>query len=101
MPDTAPGYVAFHYAILNPARIGELGPLSRPILDEHGGEIVIAGPARTVGGESRYTHMVVYRFASLGAARAFYDCDAMRALAPLRDELIAGVATIVEGFDGG
>ena len=57
------GYIIYHYNILDKERINELGPLSLPILEKYGGELVVGSSVTRLEG-SPYTHMVVYKFDS-------------------------------------
>ena len=50
------GYIIYHYNILDPNRIDELGPLSLPIVEQYGGEIFVAS-AVTQLEESSFSHM--------------------------------------------
>ena len=91
------GYIIYHYNILDQDRIEELGPLSKPILAKYGGEIVVGSGVRALEGEP-YSNMVIYRFNSMGAARAFYESKEAQQLSKLRHSITEGVVVFVPGF---
>lgn len=90
------GFVIHHYNIIDRSRIDELGPLSLPIVEKHGGTILIASPVKALKG-STYSHMVVYQFDSFDAALTFYHCNEMKSLAKFRDQIIDGIAMVLPG----
>ena len=94
---SAPGYLIYQYRVTDRERVGELGPRVVPVLERHGGEIVIASHVEPLEGEPP-AHVVVYRFASVEAARAFHDSPEHRELGALRRAATEGVASLVPGF---
>ncbi len=92
------GYIIYHYNILDPNRINELGPLSLRIIQQYGGEIFVAS-AVTQLEESPYSHMVVYKFQDAAAARAYYESEENQELAKFRKELTDGIAVFVPGYE--
>ena len=93
------GYVVFHYNVLDPDHIDELGPRSLPILERYGGELVVGSVVKRLEG-SPFTHMVVYRFANEAAAMAYHGCDEMRDLSTLRHGITEGFAVYVPELGG-
>lgn len=91
------GYVLHHYNTIDRSRIDELGPMSLPIVEKYGGELIIACPVKTLVGSTPYTSMVMYRFASFEAALRFYHSPEMTELAKFRDQVIEGFATVIPG----
>ena len=83
-------YIIYHYNILDNERIDLLGPLSRPIIEKHGGELVIANYVDCLEGSSPYSHMVVYKFKSKEVAKTFYESEESRELSKLRNEITEG-----------
>ena len=53
-------YIIYHYNILDTERIEQLGPLSLPIVEKYGRELVVGSSVHCLEG-STYTHMVAYR----------------------------------------
>ena len=92
------GYIIYHYNILDLQRTAELGPLSLPIIEKFGGELMIASPVTCLEGNAKYSHMVAYKFASIEIAKQFYESPESHKLAKLRNEIIEGYAVLVPEF---
>ncbi|MEO9873707.1 MAG: DUF1330 domain-containing protein [Anderseniella sp.] len=90
------GFVIHHYNIVDRSRVGELGPLSLPIVEKYGGTILIASPLKALKG-STYSNMVVYQFDSFDAALTFYHSNEMTDFAKLRDQIIDGISMVLPG----
>ena len=91
-------YIIYHYNILDKERIELLGPLSLPIVEKFGGELVIAYYVDCLEGSSSYSHMVVYKFKSKELAKNFYDSEESRELSKLRKEVTEGFAVLIPHF---
>ncbi|GLQ30346.1 DUF1330 domain-containing protein [Litoribrevibacter albus] len=91
------GYIIYHYNILDYERINELGPLSLPIVEKYGGELVVGSSVTRLEG-SPYTHMVVYKFDSSEQARAFYESEESKALSELRHQITEGFVVFVPEY---
>ncbi|MBL4797534.1 MAG: DUF1330 domain-containing protein [Oleispira sp.] len=91
------GYILYHYNIIDRERINELGPLSLPIIEKYGGELIIASTVTRLEG-SPYTHMVVYKFSSKEKAQTFYDSEENRKLSKLRNKVTEGFVIIVPEY---
>ncbi len=91
------GYIIYHYNVVDKDRIHELGPLSMPIIEKYGGELVIASTVTRLEG-SPYTHMVVYKFDSKEKAQAFYESEQSRELSRLRSKVTEGFVVIVPEY---
>lgn len=91
------GYIIFHYKILDRVRIEELGPRSLPVLQQFGGEIVIASYVTPLEG-SPFTHMVVYKFPTQEAAMGYYESGEIQELSILRREITEGFAVYVPAY---
>lgn len=91
------GYVLHHYNIIDRSRIDELGPMSLPIVEQYGGELVIASPVKTLIGSTSYASMVVYKFDSFETALEFFHSPEMAELAKFREQVIEGFATVIPG----
>ncbi len=91
------GYIIYHYNVIDKQRIHELGPLSLPIIEKHGGELLVASTVTSLEG-SPYSHMVMYKFASQEKAQAFYDCKESQELSKLRNKVTEGLVIIVPEF---
>lgn len=92
------GYIVFHYKILDRVRIEELRPRSLPVLEKHGGELVIGVYVTPLEG-SPFTHMVVYKFKSKEAAMAYYESGEIQELSKFRREITEGFAFYVPAYD--
>ncbi len=91
------GYVLHHYNVIDRSRIDELGPLSLPIADKYGAEVMISSPVKALKGKTSYSGMVVYKLKSFEAALEFYHSPEMTELAKFRDEIIEGFAMVLPG----
>lgn len=91
------GYIIYHYNIVDRARISELGPLSLPIVEKFGGELIVASTVTKLEG-APYSHMVIYKFDSVEKAQSFYDSEDSRELSKLRNKVTEGVVMIVPSF---
>ena len=91
------GYILYHYNIIDRKRINELGPLSLPIIEKYGGELIVASTVTRLEG-SPYTHMVVYKFSSKEKAQTFYDSEESRELSKLRNKVTEGFVIIVPEY---
>ena len=93
------GYIIYHYNITDIERIDQLGPLSLPIIEKYAGELVVASGVRVLEG-SPYTNMVIYKFQSMEAAKAFYESEESKELSKLRNEITEGVVICVPEYGG-
>jgi len=93
------GYIIYHYNVVDKDRIHELGPLSMPIIEKYGGELVIASTVTRLEG-SPYSHMVVYKFDSEKSAQTFYESVESKELSMLRNQVTEGFVIIVPQYNG-
>lgn len=91
------GYIIYHYNIIDQTRIDELGPSSLPILEKYSGELVVGSGVRVLEGSS-YTNIVIYKFKSLDAAKAFYESAEAQELSKLRNEITEGFVVFVPEY---
>jgi len=92
-------YVIYHYNITDKERIELLGPLSVPIVERFGGELIIANHVDCLEGSSPYSHMVVYKFNSKELAKSFYESSESRELSKLRNEVTEGFVVLMPQFE--
>jgi len=92
-------YIIYHYNIIDRERIELLGPLSVPIIEKFGGELVIANYAEFLEGASAYSHMVAYKFKSKELAKSFYESEESKALSELRNEVTKGFVMLIPQFE--
>ena len=92
-------YIIYHYNILDKERIELLGPLSLPIVEKFGGELVIASPEAYLEGSFPYLPMVVYKFKSKEVAKSFYESEESRELSKLRNEITEGFAVLMPQYE--
>lgn len=90
------GFVVHHYNIIDRSRVDELGPLTLPIAEKYGAEIIIASPVKALVGET-YSHMVIYQLESFEAALSFFHSPEMKGLEEMRNQIIEGFAAVVPG----
>jgi len=91
-------YVIYHYNIVDKERIALLGPLSMPIVQKCGGELVIAHGVNCLEGSSPYSHMVVYKFKDDEQATKFYKSEESQELSTLRNEVTEGFVVMMPQF---
>jgi len=92
-------YIIYHYNILDSERIELLGPLSQPIVEKFGGELIIASFASCLEGSSPYRHMVAYKFKNKEVATSFYESRESRELSKLRNEITEGFVVLMPQFE--
>ncbi len=92
-------YIIYHYNILDKERIELLEPLSLPIVEKFGGELVVANSVTCLEGSSPYIHMVVYKFKSKDVAKSFYESKESREVSKLRNEVTEGFAVLVPQYE--
>ena len=92
-------YIIYHYNIIDKERIELLGPLSVPIVEKFGGELIIANYTDFLEGSSPYSHMVVYKFKSKELAKSFYESEESRELSKLRNEVTEGFVVLMPQFE--
>lgn len=90
-------YIIYHYNILDTERIEQLGPLSLPIVEKYGGELVVGSSVHCLEG-STYTHMVAYRFKNKEMAKAFFESEESQNLSKLRQEITEGIVVFVPEY---
>ena len=91
------GYILHYYNIIDRARVDELGPLSLPIVEKYGGEIMVASPVKVPKGKSIYSSMIIYKFESFEAALKCYHSPESVDLSKLRDQIIDGISMVLPG----
>lgn len=92
------GFVIHHYNIIDRSRVDELGPLTLPIAEKYGAEVIVGSPVKVLQGKgSTYSHMVIYQLESFEAALRFYHCEELQQLAGLRNQIIEGFSAVVPG----
>ncbi|MEH6451338.1 MAG: DUF1330 domain-containing protein [Oleispira sp.] len=91
-------YIINHYNIIDKERIELLGPLSMPIVEKFGGELVIANYADFLEGSSPYSHMVVYKFKTKELAKSFYECEESQKLSKLKNEVLEGFTILMPEY---
>ena len=91
------GYIIYHYNILDETKIDQLGLLSLPVLEKYSGELVVGSGVRVLEG-SPYTNMVIYKFQSIDAAKAFYESEEAQELSKLRNEITEGFVVFVPEY---
>lgn len=90
------GFVIHHYNIIDRSRVDELGPLTRPIAEKYGAEVIVGSPVRALVGKT-YSHMVIYQLESFEAALSFYHSPEMQGLEEMRSQIIEGFSAVVPG----
>lgn len=92
------GYLITNYEILDAVRIEELGPRCLPVLEEYGGELLVASSVTQLEGSS-FTHMVVYKFPTYEAAIGYYESGEIQELSKLRREITEGTVVCVSSYE--
>ena len=95
-----PGYVIAHYKVTDGDGIGKYVEAVMPILQAHGGEaMVVDGNSQVMEGDAPHQSVVV-KFASVEAAKGFYNSPEYPAVRHLRtDSSTDGTLVIVEGVE--
>jgi len=93
-------YIIYHYNIIDKERIKLLGPLSLPIVNKFGGELIVANTVTYLEGSSPYNHMVVYKFKNKEIAKKFYESEESKELSKLRNEVTEGFVVLMPHFEG-
>jgi len=91
-------YIIYQYNILDKQRIELLGPLSLPIVEKFGGELMVASFVDCLEG-STYDHMVAYKFKNKVLAKSFYESEESQELAKLRKEITEGFTIFVPEYE--
>ena len=95
--DTAGAYVVANFRITDTDAYAGYPPLVRPMLSEHGAEVLVVDrESEVVEGEAGH-NTVVIRFPSKEAARAFYSSPEYREIAHLRTDNSDGFLVLTEG----
>lgn len=92
-------YIIYNYNIIDKERIELLGPLSLPIVEKFGGELIIANTTTCLEGSSPYSHMVAYRFKSEEIAKNFYKSEESKELSKLRNEITEGMTLLIPQYE--
>ena len=89
--------LAVNFTVKDAARFGEYGEASRPIVQAHGGKLLLrAVNPDVLAGEQRHKVLVLFKFPELRAVREFYASEAYQKLIPLRT---AGADVAFTGYD--
>ena len=71
------------------------------VVAQFGGRFVVrGGNVETLEGPEEDRRIVAIAFPDRAAARAFYDSEAYRAIAPIRQAASEGQLILVDGYDG-
>ena len=96
-PQEGKALLAVNITVKQPPLFADYGKASRPIVQAHGGKLVLrAINPEVLFGENRYKMLVFFKFPSQDALRAFYSSDAYQKLIPMRGSAAETVST---GFD--
>lgn len=93
-------YVIARYRITDPEGYAAYGPLAGPSVATYGGEVVVADHEALAVEGDQPDNVVVLRFESVEAARAWYESEEYQAALPHRAEHTAdGSLVIAHGFE--
>jgi uncharacterized protein (DUF1330 family) len=91
------GLLAVNLSVKDPARFGEYGEASRPMVQAHGGKLVLrATNPEVLAGEHRHKVLVLFKFPDQRALKAFYTSEAYQKLIPMRN---AAADMVFTGYD--
>ncbi|MDC1127799.1 DUF1330 domain-containing protein [Gammaproteobacteria bacterium] len=79
-------YVVVHLTILDGEKIAAYSAVAGPSVTNHGGEFVCKGPAEMLHGDAIGKNIVIVKFDSKAAAKAWYNSDEYQAIIPIRNE---------------
>ena len=91
------GYILHYYNIIDRARVDELGPLSLPVVEKYGGEIMVASPVKVLKGETTYSNMIIYKFESFEAALKAYHSPESADFSKFRDQIVDVISMVLPG----
>ncbi len=80
-------YVIAHATINDPDKLKEYGAIAGPSIKAAGGELVSAGSVvEALAGEHSHQRLIIIRFDSADAARAWYNGEAYQSAIPIREQ---------------
>jgi uncharacterized protein (DUF1330 family) len=89
--------LAVKLTVKDAAQFGEYGKASQPIVQAHGGKLLVrAINPETLFGEQRHKVLVLFKFPDRRAVANFYNSEAYQKLIPLRS---AAADAIFSGYD--
>ena len=91
------GYILHYYNIMDRERVDELGPLSLPLVEKFGGEIMVASPVKLQKGKFIYSNMIIYKFESFEAALKCENSQESADFSIFRDQIIDGITMVLPG----
>jgi len=80
------GYVVVHVTPLDGEKFAAYSAVAGPSVAKHGGEFLCKGPAEMLHGNVIGKNMVIIKFDSKEAAKAWYQSDEYQAIIPTRNE---------------
>ncbi len=93
-----PAYLIARVQVNDSNRYAEYTRVTPGLVAQHGGKFLVRGGAiQTLEGEPESRRLVVIEFASMSAARAFYDSPGYKAARQLRAGAAQGDLLIAEG----
>jgi len=92
------GYILHYYNIIDRARVDELGPLSLPVVEKYGGEIMVASPVKVLKGKSIYSNMIIYKFESFEVALKCENSPESADFSKFRDQIIDGITIVLPSY---
>lgn len=93
-------YIVLHNVVTDPAQMEQYVPKATETLMAHGAEILVVAEETTVlEGKPSFPRMIILKFASREAARAWYESPEYQKALPLRLEATQGYAVLVDGLD--
>ena len=94
-----PAYLIANITVIDPKRYPEYREKVPAVIAQYGGKFLVRGGAiHPVEGDLGIDRMVVLEFATMEAARAFYDSPEYAPLHKLRLETTLSDVAIVEGY---
>lgn len=96
-PEDMRALLAVNLSIKDATRFNEYGEASRPVVQAHGGKLLLrAINPEVLFGEQRYKVLVLFKFPDQRTLRDFYNSEAYQKLIPLRT---AGADVVFTGYD--
>ncbi len=93
-----PGYYIAEIEVTDPEAYAEYRALARPVVEAHGGEYVVAGGDwESMEGQAPAPRIVVLKFASVEAAKAWFHSPEYAPAHAVRDRAANSRSFIVEG----
>ena len=92
------GYVIANYRVTNPEGYAKYGPAVVPTIAAYGAEVLVVDPQSEAAEGEPANVMIVLKFPSKDAARAWYNSPEYQAIIHLRQDNTEGFLAFADGW---